>query len=179
MTTKNNYINRKKEVLEDIRSSKNCFGFPNLEEELRDDIDIVKAALAKNDYTIKFASTRIKENKKIILQLLKINKLIYPHLEDIHKDDFSIALEITNLHNNKTVGIIEILSNSSDRIQKILEGVTTYESCQFILKKCIEMEGNGFKIKEGDFNKQLEAYNLINELDLEEVSKTPSTRKKL
>lgn len=167
---------RKEKILKEISLAKNLFAFPNLEPELKDDIEIISAAITKNSQAIQFSSLRIRENESIILELLKINPYIYEYLEENHKDNFIIALSFLTNIKNKSVGILDILAYGSDKVSNSIQGIKSIESVFFRLQQCIEMEKQGFHIVPGNFENQLNAFNLAKDLNTNTTNKQPKLK---
>lgn len=136
----------------------------NLPKKFIDDLDIIREATKIYPGTISAASDFRKNDKALILELLEIDTKVLNHIEAHLKDDLEVVYKAFFLSKDKTSIAYDIKTNTSDRINTLLFDVVDMKEFDKRLIKCLEMERNGFILTNMDFDKQLEAYNLSQEL---------------
>lgn len=82
-------LSNKRIVLETIKQDGDNLYL--LSDEMRDDFDIVEAAIKDSYYSIQYASDRLKNSKDIALIGMSLNAKIYDYLNVDIKKDFDVS----------------------------------------------------------------------------------------
>lgn len=160
-----NQMTDKEAIIQHIKNNRMVSHLGYLPEDLKGDKDIFKEAVKAYMGALSYANDTLRNDRDFCLELLKIEPFCVCGFSDKIKDDIFIIEKSLSYSKDKVVSAHNLADICSKRISNLFKNTTFVKEITDKLLKAIEMEENGFRINEDDFNKQVETYELLMSLE--------------